>query len=939
MSENQIKINSTASNASPDPKDVITPFKETSLVEILGLRALHTPDKVAYRFIHCNRNVPDEELVLTYVELNERVRTLAAMLQSKTELGERVLLLYPNGPDFVVAFFACLYAGVIAVPSYPPTVQTVESGCRRLENISKSAILNVCLCSNSIDQLIQSDIENFPVLESMTWFVTDTSEQWAKCVEHEKTTSWVKPAIKREDLAFLQYTSGSTGDPKGVMVTHSNLVHNLESIRRGSRLKYDETTVSWLPCYHDMGLVDGLLSPIFCGAEGVVMPQEAFLERPKRWLQAMSDYNSGHSGAPNFAYELCTKRINNKELSTLDLSCWTEVAYCGAEPIRKEVLVNFCKKFTKCGFQANRLLAVYGLAEATLVVTESGYHEVPKVISVQKAALKNNTVDISADLMSEHSSLVSCGRAAFGVHTSIIDPDTRKGLPENQVGEIWLTGPNVTKGYWRDDELTSDKYHATRTDGVSDHYFRTGDLGFVHDGDLFVTGRLKDLIIVRGKNYYPQDIEFSVEQAHADIRQSTIAAFSVEDTVEGEGMVERLVVIFEVATRAVRKNKFDEIFSAVRAAIAANHQLSTYKIVIANKKEVPRTTSGKIQRSKAKLKLLENEIDVLGFWCVDGSSVSGNKSFIGQVEGEGIVVQGAEKVSVSVTGKGNLMQELMELSDVAEKEQRLASALIKDIANLVAIPPEDISPTQVIGEMGLESIHVVGLHERLEYQLGKSFSISTLLDYRDIKSLASGLIKKEVLPYNPSDSLDFNDSINSNDPVKIKEVDFTSIESPSGELMAELITLIDEQSKVELVSQVLILNIAGLIKMPVSELSPLSVIGEVGLDSIHVVELHERMEHQLDKNFSISTLLNHRDIVSLAQAIVKNECLVRQPDSLLHNSLLHGVDPEGDEGLLDVSLSTDSLNGSFNASEPGSIEDELEALLGGDMSDAAQESK
>ncbi|MGH8462571.1 MAG: AMP-binding protein, partial [Pseudomonas sp.] len=462
-----------------------------TLVQALVQRAAHSPDRVALRFL---ADDPLDEAVLTYRDLDTRARAIAAALQARTQVGDRAILLFQSGPEYVAAFFACLYAGVIAVPAYPP-----ESSRRhhqqRLLAIIDDAEPRLLLTTSALHASLQA-LEVLAEDGAPTLLAVDE-------LEASLAATWQMPALRADDIAFLQYTSGSTALPKGVQVSHGNLVANEVLIRHGFGIDLhpDDVIVSWLPLYHDMGLIGGLLQPIFSGVPCVLMAPAYFLARPQRWLQAISDHGGTISGGPDFAYRLCSERISSAALATLDLSRW-RVAYSGSEPIRQDSLHAFAEKFAGCGFSAERFFASYGLAEATLFVSGSRRGQGIDALTLDAAALARNSAEPGQDSVQ-----MSCGRSQPGHAVQIVEPQQLTVLADNQVGEIWACGPSIAKGYWRNPQASAQTF--VELGGQT--WLRTGDLGFLRDGELFVTGRLKDLLIVRGHNLYPQDLEKTLE--------------------------------------------------------------------------------------------------------------------------------------------------------------------------------------------------------------------------------------------------------------------------------------------------------------------------------------------------------------------------------------------------------------------------------------------
>ncbi|PRA31359.1 non-ribosomal peptide synthetase [Pseudomonas poae] len=548
-----------------------------TLVQSLQRRAEQTPDQVALRFL---AESAEHNVVLSYRDLDQRARTIAAALQANADLGDRAVLLFPSGPDYVAAFFGCLYAGVIAVPAYPPE-STRRHHQERLLSIIADAEPRLLLTIASLAEGL-SQLENAPPVLSV-----DTLQG---------ADQWVAPELQPDDIAFLQYTSGSTALPKGVQVSHGNLVANEVLIRRGFGidLNPDDVIVSWLPLYHDMGLIGGLLQPIFSGVPCVLMSPAYFLGRPLRWLEAISEYNGTISGGPDFAYRLCSERVSESALERLDLSKW-RVAYSGSEPIRLDTLERFAEKFAVCGFTPDNFFASYGLAEATLFVAGGTRgHGIP-AMRMDEQALAANRAEPG-----QGSAIMSCGTSQPEHAVLIVDPHTLDELPDNRVGELWASGPSIAHGYWRNPEATAKTFvqHAGRT------WLRTGDLGFMRFGEVYITGRLKDLLIVRGHNLYPQDIEQTIEREVEVVRKGRVAAFAVNDQgLEGIGIAAEI-------SRSVQKILPPEaLIKAIRQAVAEAYQEAPSVVVLLNPGALPKTSSGKVQRAACGLRHADGSLD------------------------------------------------------------------------------------------------------------------------------------------------------------------------------------------------------------------------------------------------------------------------------------------------------------------------------------------
>ena len=517
-----------------DRGTILKAAASSNFVELFRRRCAIQNSQTAFIFLE---NGEDEAGRLTYEELDLQAQAIAATLQERVEPGDRALLLYPAGLDFISAFFGCLYAGVIAVPAYAPRQNRAVN---RILAIAEDARASVVLTTQSVRSNLSQRSKIPTELTAIgEWIMTDA-------IDRAAASGWRETQIDRDTLAFLQYTSGSTGRPKGVMVTHENLIANNEMVRVSFHHSEKTVFASWLPLFHDMGLIGGVLQPLYLGILSVLMAPAAFIQKPVRWLQAISKYRATSAGGPNSAYEVCVQKVRGEDKESLDLSSW-KVAFNGAEPIRAGTLERFAAAFNPCGFRLEAIYPCYGLAEATIFVAGGNPVDPPTLVEVDTLALEQNRVK-SPDNSESSRTIVGCGNTSLDQKIVIADPETHSPCPDQQVGEIWVCGPNVARGYWNQPEETERTFCARLANGDQTRFLRTGDLGFINNGELFVTGRLKDLIIIRGRNYYPQDIEATVESSHPAIESNASAAFSVE--VGGE---ERLVVACEVRRSSLSK--------------------------------------------------------------------------------------------------------------------------------------------------------------------------------------------------------------------------------------------------------------------------------------------------------------------------------------------------------------------------------------------------
>jgi acyl-CoA synthetase (AMP-forming)/AMP-acid ligase II len=590
-----------------------------SLVDLGRARADSLGDQPLYTFL--SERAGEDASHLTYAGLDLRARAIAAALQRLGAGGQRALLLYPPGLEFVAAFFGCLYAGVVAVPAYPPrSARTLP----RLLEIARDARPAIALTTNELQAMIGGMAAQVPDLSALRLLATNA-------VPLDQAEAWTHPGASGSTMAFLQYTSGSTAAPKGVMVTHGNLLHNEEMIRQAFGQTAESVIVGWLPLYHDMGLIGNVMQPLYLGARCVLMSPIAFLQSPKRWLAAISRYRATTSGGPNFAYDLCVRKIAPADRADLDLASW-DTAFNGAEPVRAETMARFAEAFGGCGFQARAFFPCYGLAEATLFVSggagEGKVRGEPRVAAFDRALLEAGEARPLPAADPASRTLVSCGSAWLGQEVAIVDPATMTRCAAGKVGEVWVRGPSVAQGYWRRPDETAETFDGRLPEepegpkGVAvekeqARFLRTGDLGFLDGGELFVAGRLKDLIIIRGRNLYPQDIELTVERSHPSLRPGCGAAFSIE-----LGQEERLVVVHEHERTAddspLDPATVEAIAEAVRRAVAEQHEAQVQQVVLVRSGTIPKTSSGKIQRRACRAALLGGRLTVLGASALGG---------------------------------------------------------------------------------------------------------------------------------------------------------------------------------------------------------------------------------------------------------------------------------------------------------------------------------
>jgi len=566
-----------------------------SIVEILQKHAAAKPQQTAYIWLADGENKTVE---LTYGKLEQQAKAIAVQLQQYTTPGSRVLVAYPYsaGLEFIAAFFGCLYAGVVAVPCHPPlnrlTIAEVQS---RLV----SAETEVILTNSGLLSKLKEQLSN--VKSELHWLNTDT-------LRIEEVNHWKQPEFNPDSLAFLQYTSGSTGNPKGVMITHDCLLQNQEMLKLSFGHSKQSTGVGWLPLFHDMGLIGNVIQAVYLGTSCVLMSPVSFVQKPIRWLQAISKYQATTSGAPNFAYELLCDRIKDEQLAKLDLSSW-EVAFCGAEPVQKETIARFSRKFAPCGFQPSAFYPCYGMAEATLLITGGSKELAPIIKQLDKVALEQNKVVICNENQKAVTEIISSGYPWLDGKIAIADTLTLTKCAADRIGEIWVSSSSVGKGYWKMPEVTEKTFQAYLKDTQEGPFLRTGDLGFIEDGELYITGRLNDVMVFWGLNHYPQNIEQTVAQCHPALKANSGAAFSI--TVEGGN---RLVIVQEIE-RSYRKCLVAaEVVEAIRWVVFQQHFIDVYAIALLAPGSLPKTSSGKVKRSACQAEFLSDSLDSINKW-------------------------------------------------------------------------------------------------------------------------------------------------------------------------------------------------------------------------------------------------------------------------------------------------------------------------------------
>jgi acyl transferase domain-containing protein/acyl-CoA synthetase (AMP-forming)/AMP-acid ligase II/acyl carrier protein len=663
-----------------------------TFVEVLCARGLQQPSHVGYTFLVAGQA---QEACITYAELDRKARAIAAHLQSMEMPRRRALLIYSPGLEYIAALFGCFYACVVAVPAYPPRPNRPPS---RLEAMVVDAQAEVILSTRPAWSHVDRQRETATDLNSLPSVLTDE-------IDENLAAEWQDPAATPDTLALLQYTSGSTASPRGVMLSHANLLHNSELIYRSFEHSPETRGVAWLPPYHDMGLVGGVLQPLYGGFPAILMSPFAFFQRPVRWLQAVSKYRATVSGGPNFAYDLCARKITAEEKAVLDLSSWI-VAFNGAEPVRAETLERFVATFESCGFRRKALYPCYGLAEATLIVSGGPKASAPEVYVAAGESLELKQVVAAEPKDKFARPLVACGSVCASQRVVIVDPESRVSCRPDQVGEIWIAGNSVAQGYWNQPDKTAQTFNARLADTDEGPFLRTGDLGFLRGEQLYVTGRLKDLIVVRGRNYYPQDIERTVEVCSPSLRPGNVAAFGIEKRDE-----ERLAIIAEVERR-FRTKDIEETAAVIRHQVAEEYDLETDAISFVEPGSIPRTSSGKIQRHVCKASFLAGGLKLVGEWKRRGESAD------------------ADHVTTVVADRAP--------SSRVSRSQ-VQSWLVGLIAERAGLEARAIDSRRSLTSYGLGSLEAVEITAELEKRLGRQLSPTLAYEYPNVNALVEYL--------------------------------------------------------------------------------------------------------------------------------------------------------------------------------------------------------
>ncbi len=665
----------------------------SSLLQILRRRARVTPDRLAFTYLEDGES---KESSLTWGELEERCLAIAAALQAKGATGNPVLLLYPPGLDFVAAFCASIYAGAIAVPAYPPDPARIDRTLPRVKAIISDASAGAVLTTSPIRQMAAFMFPDDELLSGLDWLASDE-------LATGDSSNWKEPDLSGDSVAFLQYTSGSTGSPKGVVIDHANLLFNQEQMRERSGSDEETVILSWVPFYHDLGLIGGVVHPVYVGARSVLMSPMDFLQKPSRWLRAIDRYRATFSAGPNFGFELCTRRVSEEDRAGLDLASW-RMALVGAEPISAQTLSRFAETFAPCGFDERAFFQGYGMAETVLSISSGHIGRLHNTLVVKRKELGERRVapvERITDMNVATIELTSCGEPLPGQDVRIVGSDEHREVDAGEIGEIWVRGGNVARGYWQRAQDTEEVFRARLSSGEGP-FLRTGDLGFMHDGELYVTGRVKDLIILRGRNVYPQDVEATVERAHQVLRPGCGAAFAV-----AKDESEELVVVQEVRRSELEGTDAYDVIGAIRRTLLREDALRPHAVVLIEARTIPKTSSGKIQRHATRQAFLAGSLEVI-----------------------------AQDVSEPEEDGGLLGLEELSAYPAGEREAVLEESLKRSLASALEVDLSEVATDAPLADTGLDSVAIMNLSHEVENQLGVELDVDLLLEGGSLESIA-----------------------------------------------------------------------------------------------------------------------------------------------------------------------------------------------------------
>jgi acyl-CoA synthetase (AMP-forming)/AMP-acid ligase II/acyl carrier protein len=649
-----------------------------NMVELLIKRLKDHPDKTVYILLEDGVN---EKNSITYAVMVAMAKAIAVTLLKNGTKGDRVMLLFSTGIEFITSLYGCFFAGMIAVPAYPPRRNKPNERFISIIENSKPAFI----LSNS---LIYEDLNKY---HKGNAFSEEICQLVYEEIPSELSEEWLNPNVQADDIALLQYTSGSTGTPNGVMVSHGNIMHNSECIKQSFGFDENSIGVNWLPNFHDMGLIGCLIQAAYLGGSNVIIPPLSFLKNPANWFRMITKYKATTGGGPNFAFDYCMEKVTDEEISEFDLSS-LRTLYCGAEPIRKNTLESFTDKFRKAGFSGTQFFPCYGMAESVLITTGGDFKAKPIYLSIDPQAIEENKV-LPVRAEKDGRMLTACGYPWLGMGVLIVNPETSTPSPAGEIGEIWVKGPSVAKGYWKDKQSTEKTFNAFISGTEDGPYLRTGDLGFIHEGQLYVSGRMKDLIIIRGSNFYPNDIEHSAENSNPALRQNACAAFSTD--IDGE---EKLLIVMEVERTHMREMNEEQVFEDIREAVFAGHGIQPHAITLIRTGSILKTSSGKIQRFALRKAWLRQELNEVASWVMKPEK---------------------EKADSLIGYRPEFLREWM----------------INWMAHKLEIDPGSIDPDKPVSSYGLDSITAVSLERDVNAQFGVEWPLESFLKENSINQL------------------------------------------------------------------------------------------------------------------------------------------------------------------------------------------------------------
>lgn len=668
-----------------------------TIVDVVRQHAAKHPDRTAYQFLQEGRL---SGASITFRELDHRARTIAAFLADRKMQEQRAIILLPPGLDYIAVLFGCLYAGVVAIPGFPPPPGRQRRNETWFETVLRDA--GPALAFGIAEpRKVQQWSERVGASSEMQWVAPES-------IDLSLADAWRMPGLEAGSLALLQYTSGSTSAPRGVMISHGNILHNQRVIQAACNDDCDSTVVGWLPFHHDMGLMGTVFHPAYLGARSVLMSPARFLQNPICWLQAISDSRGHSSSAPNFAYDLCCEKVTDEQKKSLDLSSW-RVAVNGAEPVRQETMERFVAAFGKCGFQASAFLPSYGLAESTLMVTAAGVSGLPLTRKLSASALEQNVVRVPVGDEATRV-VVGCGSPWFGQEIRIVDPLTCEPAPDEMVGEVWVRGGSVAQGYWNQLAETASTFQGVISSTGEGPFLRTGDLGFLLEGQLFITGRLKDLIIIRGRNFYPQDIEATAQNCQPGIRPGSVAAFAVQVDEQ-----ESVVVVAELERHA---GPPEVMLPVIRKMVALEHGIQAREVVLVRAGSVPKTTSGKVRRADCRRLFLADRLEKIA----------------SDVYAPLVLEPAASEISWR---REELLQAIPEV-----RMEMIESHLRIHLARLLKVSPEELADDGSLVARGLDSLMAVQLKKLTEESLGVKLATVDFLDGASVREVAALALEK-----------------------------------------------------------------------------------------------------------------------------------------------------------------------------------------------------